>query len=210
MEAYEFLFYVAPLLILFYAGSILFIRPTKQVFGMSLLGGLVLGIINLLVDIVAYNAHWWQYSFRQVSLDKSTHLQITLANTVIGIMNTVHAPLPLYITPILIYGSLIFLLIWRFWSGRLRWLSWLLLIGTPLFCIGRDILDAVLHNSLQTWENAPLAIVGTIFLWLIAFYAGFAIFWRTASKRPYTEYTAEDALPWHPAEQRPTTSHEIS
>lgn len=202
MEAYEFLFYVAPLVILVYGGFLLFIRPPKKVFLQSLLAGLVVGIINLLVDIVAYAAHWWQYTYRQPSLGKSTALQTTLANTLTGIMNTLHAPLPLYITPILIYGSLIFLLIWRFNWGKLRWLSRLLLIGTPIFCIVRNILDVVLHNSLQTWENVPMAVIGTIVLWLVAFFAGYALFWRTASHIPYTEDISEEELPWHAPEQR--------
>lgn len=209
MEAYEFLFYVAPLVILVYGASLLFIRPTKKVLGMSLLGGFVLGMINMLADIVAYKVHVWQYMFRQVPLDKSTALQSTLASALIRLIDILHAPLPLYITPILLYGSLIFLLIWRLQSGRWRWLSRVLLIATPIFCIVRNILDVVLHNSLQTWEQVPLALIGTIVLWLVAFYAGFALFWRVASRQPYSESGTEDVLPWHPADQRPTPSREI-
>jgi hypothetical protein len=202
MEAYEFLFYVAPVLVLVYGGFLLFIRPPKKVWLWSLLGGLVTGIINLLVDIVAYKAHWWEYTFRQPSLDKSTALQTTLATTLTRIMDITHVPLPLYITPILVYGSLVFLLIWRLNWGKLRWLSRLLLIATPVFCIVRSILDVELQNSLQTWENFPLAVVATIVLWLVAFYAGYALFWRTASGIEYKEDTTEDELPWHASEQR--------
>ncbi len=203
MEAYEFLFYVAPVLILVYGAFLLFIRPPKKVLLWSLLGGLVTGMINMLVDIVAYKARWWEYVFRQPSLDKSTTLQTTLATTLTRLMDSIHVPLPLYITPILIYGSLVFLLIWRFNWGKLRWLSRLLLIVTPVFCIVRSILDVVLQNSLQTWENFPMAVVGTIVLWLVAFYAGYALFWRTASGIAYKEDITEEELPWHAPEQRP-------
>src|SRR5690242_14073214 len=103
-----FLFLTVPLLIVVYLGFLLFIRPSKKVLLTSLLGGVVLAIVNLLVDIAAYYAHWWHYTLTELIL---------------------HIPLPFYLSPFLIFGSLAYLLIWRFWHGRWRWLALTLLIG---------------------------------------------------------------------------------
>ena len=105
-----FLFLTVPLLLIIYLGFLLFIRPPKKVLLASLLGGIIVGLVNLLVDIAAYYAHWWYYNLKELTL---------------------HVPLPFYISPALIFGSLAYLLIWRFKHGRSRWFSWLLLIGVP-------------------------------------------------------------------------------
>jgi len=155
-----FLFLTVPLLLIIYLGFLLFIRPPKKVLLASLLGGIIVGLVNLLVDIAAYYAHWWYYNLKELTL---------------------HVPLPFYLSPALIFGSLAYLLIWRFKHGRSRWFSWLLLIGVPLFCIVRDISGGLTHTAYQEWENGPIATLVTIVMWLVAFYAGFWLFWRTAA-----------------------------
>jgi uncharacterized membrane protein len=155
-----FLFLAVPLLLLIYLGFLLFIRPPKKVLFASLLGGITMGLINLLVDIAAYYAHWWHYTLKEL---------------------VSHVPLPFYISPVLVFGSLAYLLIWRFGQGRSRWFALLLLIGVPLFCIVRDVSGGLTHTAYQEWENGPVATLITIAMWIVAFYAGFWLFWRTAA-----------------------------
>jgi hypothetical protein len=138
---------------------LLFIRPSKPVFLASLLGGVITGAVNLLVDIAAYFAHWWHYTLSEVIL---------------------HVPLPFYISPVLIFGSLAYLLIWRFWYGRARWFSYLLLAGVPLFCIVRDIIGNSNGSSYITSDNALIAPFIVAGMWLVGFFAGFLLFWRLA------------------------------
>ncbi len=156
-----FLFLTVPLLLIIYLGFLLFIRPPKKVLLASLLGGIIVGLVNLLVDIIAYYAHWWYYYKLQ------------------GLI--LHVPLPYYISPALIFGSLTYLLIWRFGHGRSHWFARLLFIGVPLFCIARDILGGLTHTADQEWQNAVVATLVTIVMWIVAFYAGFWLFWRTAA-----------------------------
>jgi hypothetical protein len=212
MEALLFLTLVVPLLLLFYGAFLLFIHPMKSILLMSLLGGLILGALNIFVDIVAYSAHWWQYEFVQTGLDKPTAFQAFLANAFLNTLNTIHVPLPFYLTPILIYGSLVYLLIWRFWFGKGRWFSILLLVGVPIFCIVRDVLGGIQHTSYQVWENVPLATTATIVFWLIAFYLGFWLFWRKASQIQFVPPVGEekalrrDVLKQHELQHGPSTS----
>ncbi len=154
-----FLFLTVPLLIVIYLGFLLFIRPSKKVLLTSWLGGVVLAIVNLLVDIAAYYAHWWHYTLTELIL---------------------HVPLPFYLSPFLIFGSLAYLLIWRFWHGRWRWLALTLLIGVPLFCVARDLLFGLSHTAYREWDNALLASLATIVMWPLGFYGGFLLFWRVA------------------------------
>jgi hypothetical protein len=155
-----FLFLTVPLLLIIYLGFLLFIRPPKKVLLASLLGGIIVGLVNLLVDSAAYYAHWWYYNLKELVL---------------------HVPLPFYISPALIFGSLTYLLIWRFKHGQSRWLSLLLLIGVPLFCIVRDVWGGLTHTAYQEWGNGLIATLATIVMWIVAFYAGFWLFWRTAA-----------------------------
>ena len=71
MEALEFLALVVPFLIMIYFACLLFIRPPRKVFLRSLLAGLVVGVVNFVVDFIAYKALWWQYTFAPVSLQRS-------------------------------------------------------------------------------------------------------------------------------------------
>jgi uncharacterized membrane protein len=206
MEALIFSLYVIPFLLAFYFAFLFFlIRPPKRVWLFSLLGGLVTGIVNMLVDIVAYYSHWWHYSLVQTGLDKPNAFQASLANGFLGALNTLHIPLPFYLTPILIYGSLAYLLIWRFWFGKARWFSWVLLAAIPLLCILKDVLGGLEDASYQVWTNVPLAILMTVVMWLVAFFLGFLLFWPTARQIAFVPQT-EEPLQVPSSKHAPNTS----
>jgi hypothetical protein len=172
-QVQAFLTLVVPVFVIFYLAFLLFIRPSKPVLLASLLGGIITGLVNLLVDLLAYYAHWWHYTPDEVIL---------------------HVPLPYYISTVLTFGSLAYLLVWRFWYGRARWFSYLLLAGVPIFCIIRDIIGHMTPGSDVTLENAtitPFVIAG---MWLIAFFSGFLLFWRLASSYRYTANDHEEAV----------------
>src|SRR5437588_11829311 len=97
MEILAFATLVIPFIIVVYLAVLLFIRPPRPVLLASLLGGLIQGILNALFDVLAYYAHWWHYTLNGLLL---------------------HLLLPFYITPILVYGIIVYLFIWRFWHGR--------------------------------------------------------------------------------------------
>src|SRR5207249_8443010 len=132
MEIRAFAALVIPFILVVYLGVLLFIRPPRQVLLASLLGGLILGVINILFDELAYYLSWWHYTLNGLIL---------------------HLPLPFYITPILVYGSIVYLLIWRFWPGRAHWFALLLLIGVPLFRATIDIVGAVIHSSYTQFDS---------------------------------------------------------
>ncbi|HLG77072.1 MAG TPA: hypothetical protein VKX46_11705 [Ktedonobacteraceae bacterium] len=182
-EALEFLTFTMPFLVLFYLAALLFLRPTRTAWLASLLGGVVVGVFNIGFDILAYFLHWWHYTFTAANL----HGTPVYLVPVIGLLNwgerALHINLPFYLSPILIYGSLAYLFIWRFWRGRQHWLAIFFLIGVPLFCIVRDVVGGVYNTSYQIWDNVPGAIVGTVMLWIVAFAAGLAVFWRLTPRR---------------------------
>lgn len=162
MEMQLYTLHVVPFIVLIYLAFVLFMHPPREVILATFLGGLTLGIINALADLLAYYASWWHY------IASGLILQL---------------PLPFYITPILIYGGLVYLLIWRFWHTRWHWLAQLLLIGVPIFGFARDLLEAgVTHSSFLAWDS-PLAGPLDFLLWLIMFYAGFFVFRRLAPAR---------------------------
>ena len=170
-QGVAFLTLVVPVLIVFYMGFLLFIRPVKPVLLASLLAGVITGLVNLLVDLLAYYAHWWHYTPSELIL---------------------HVPLPYYISPVLIFGSMAYLLIWRFWYGRARWASYLLLAGVPIFCIIRDIIGHSNPGSDVTLENAAIAPFVITSMWLVAFFGGFLLFWRLSSSyRPVLGYQGD-------------------
>ena len=158
MEIQAFAGLVIPFILVVYLGVLLFIHPPRQIFVASLLGGLTLGIINILFDELAYYVSWWHYTLNELIL---------------------HLPLPFYITPILIYGSIVYLFIWRFWSGRAHWFALLLLIGIPLFRATTDIVGALLHSSYTQFDSILAAPV-TVVMWLLMFYGGLFVFSRLA------------------------------
>ncbi|HEX4204067.1 MAG TPA: hypothetical protein VHZ51_07680 [Ktedonobacteraceae bacterium] len=162
MEIISFWAFAFPFIVIVYAGFILCLHPPKSVLGPSLLGGVVVAVVNAVVDLLAYYTHIWQYN---------------LSNLVF------HLPLPFYITPLLVYGSIAYLLIWRFWQGRWRWFAWLLLVGVPLFCIIKDVTGALAKTSYTVWESVPLGVVLTVVMWAAGFYAGYLLFRRLAPTR---------------------------
>lgn len=183
----EYITLTAPYLIVFYFAVLLFIRPTKSAWLYSLLGGLIMGAINLLGDLIAYFAHWWYYTFKPISFQGGMPAYLSpFVHALDWTQTHWHLSLPFYMTPILIFGSLAFLFVWRFWQGRLRWISYVFLIGSPLFCIVRDITGGVENTSFQIWQNTPAATIATIVMWIVAFAAGFFVFWRLAPARVET------------------------
>ena len=157
MEIQAFATLVIPFIIVVYLLALLFIRPTRTAFLASLLGGLTMGILNMLFDLIAYYAHIWHYTLNGLIL---------------------HLPLPLYITPILVYGSIVYLLIWRFWQGRGHWFALLLLFGIPLFKAATDIIGVLVTQSSYTQFDSLLAGPLDLLMWLVMFYAGFFVFIR--------------------------------
>ncbi len=163
MEIRSFLTLDLAFILVIYFGFLLFIHPPRSVVLSSLLGGLVLGLINILVDIVAHFTNIWHY-------------------TISGL--TFYVPLPFYISPILFYGSVIYLLIWRFWSGRSHWFALLLLFGIPVFGVLRDLWGGLLVISPYNprWSS-PFSILLDIAMWLVMFYTGYFLFRRLAPSR---------------------------
>ena len=157
MEIQAFATLVIPFIVVVYLAALLFIRPTRTALLASLLGVLTMGVINILFDLIAYYAHWWHYNLNGLTL---------------------HLPLPFYISPVLIYGSLVYLLIWRFWKGRGHWFALLLLFGIPLFRAAADIIGTVVMQSTYTTFDSILAGPLDLLMWLAMFYAGFFVFTR--------------------------------
>lgn len=155
MDMRAFIVLTVPFIIVCYLAVQLFIRPTRAVLLASLLGGLVLAILNILLDMLAYYAHWWHY-------------------TLTGL--TLHVPLPFYISAFLIYGSIGYLLIWRFWNGRGRWFSYVLLFGVPVVGVLRDAF------GYATWDSM-WALPMDIVMWIVMFYVGLFVFWRLITRR---------------------------
>jgi hypothetical protein len=186
MEISAFVALVVPFIIIAYLAVLLFLQAPRTVVLASLLGGLVMGLLNLLFDLIAYYAHWWHYT-----LDGRIPLQVCLddfcTRHTLGTVNAVilHLPLPFYITPILIYGSVVYLLIWRFsGSHRSHWFALLLLVGVPIFGILRDIYGSVLtHTSYVTWESI-VAWPFDVLMWVVMFYSGFFVFRRLSASLP--------------------------
>src|SRR5229473_7939343 len=159
MDIQLYTIHVVPFVIIVYAIFVLFIRPTRAVWLASLAGGLVMALINALIDLLAYYASWWHYTASGLIL---------------------RLPLPFYLTPMLIYGGVVYMLIWRFSLGpqqrSRRWLVWIFLIGVPLIGFGRDLLDVVVTNSSYlVWDSALAGPIDFV-LWLGMFYAGYAVF----------------------------------
>src|SRR5207248_1387468 len=103
--------------------------------------------------------HWWHYNASGLVL---------------------HLPLPFYITPILIFGGIPYLLMWRFWGGRSHWFAQLLLFGIPVVGFARDLLSANSPASSYLQWDSFLAGPLDFLMWLLMFYAGFLVFRRLA------------------------------
>lgn len=161
MEITAFIALVIPFIIVVYLGVLmLYLKPPGNVWVASLLGGLVMGLINILFDLLAYYTHIWHYTLNGLIL---------------------HLPLPFYITPILIYGGLGYLLIARFWRGRGHWFAMLLLIGIPLFRTATDFIGGYTQGSYTPLYDSWLAVPLDLIMWIVMFYAGYLVFVRLAS-----------------------------
>ena len=179
MDIQIYAIHVVPFVIIVYFAFVLFLHPPKAVILASLAGGLVMAVINALADLLAYYASWWHYTASGLILQ---------------------LPLPFYLTPMLIYGGVAYMLIWRFGGagqaqgphlstqpplvptqvgrgeGRGRWLALAFLVGVPLIGFGRDLLDAeVTHSSYLVWDSTLAGPIDFV-LWLAMFYAGYAVF----------------------------------
>src|SRR2546421_6990807 len=159
MEILAFATLVIPFIIVVYLAVLLFIRPPRPILLASLLGGLIQGLLNALFDLLAYYAHWWHYTLNGLLL---------------------HLPLPFYITPILVYGSIVYLLIWRFWHGRGHKAAVLLLIIIPIFKAASDIVGSLVTHTSYTQFDSVLAGPVDVVMWLVMFYVGFWVFARLA------------------------------
>lgn len=157
MDIQLYAIHVMPFVIIVYAIFVLFFRPPKAVWLGALAGGLLMALINALIDLLAYYASWWHY----------------IASGLI-----LHLPLPFYLTPMLVYGAVVYMLIWRFSQvsqPSRRWLVWILLIGVPLIGFGRDLLTIVTNSGYLVWDSA-LAGPIDFALWVGMFFAGYAVF----------------------------------
>ena len=157
MDIQLYAIHVMPFVIIVYAIFVLFVRPPKAVLLGALAGGLVMALVNALIDLLAYYASWWHYNASGLIL---------------------RLPLPFYLTPMLIYGAVVYMLIWRFSQGTQqgrRWLAWILLIGVPLIGFGRDILTIASNSGYLVWDNALAGPIDFV-LWVVMFFAGYAVF----------------------------------
>ena len=161
MEMQLYLLHVVPFIVIVYLAFLLFMRPPGEVILASLVGGLTMGVINALFDLIAYYASFWHYTASGLILQ---------------------LPLPLYTTPILIFGGLAYLLVWRFWHTRSHWFAILLLVGVPIFGFARDLFAATTLTSYVVW-NSVLAWPVDLILWLAMFYTGYFVFRRLAPER---------------------------
>lgn len=161
MELQAFAVFVIPFVVVIYLIFLLFIQPTRMALLASLLGGLAMSVLNALIDLLAYYTHLWHYALSGLTL---------------------HLPLPFYIVQFLVYGSLDYLLIWRFWHGRFSWLARLLLFATPLLAFLRDLSTALASDGSLRWDSALAAPLDLV-MWLLIFYAGYWLFQQLAPTR---------------------------
>ena len=167
MDTVLFALHVIPFELFVFGAFLLFLRPPGRVILASLAGGLVMAALNALIDLLAISASWWHY-------------------TATGL--TLQLPLLFYITPLLIYGGIAYLLIWRFQYGKWRWLSLALLIGVPLIGFGRDVLTStVTHDTFLVWNNTLAAAPVDFVMWVGMFYTGYGVFRFVVGRREQIE-----------------------
>lgn len=161
---------VVPIAIVVYGIVVLFMRPPVKVIWATLAGGLVMALLNMVGDLIAIHASLWYYNAT-------------------GLIDQL--PLPIYTIQIFILGGLVYLLIWRFWSGRYHWLSQLLLFGLPVLGVLKDFWQSQLNpaDSLLIWKSS-FAWIADLVLWIIMFFAGYLVFALTAPSRQETTVSA--------------------
>lgn len=155
MDMSLYLLHVVPAVVIFYGVFVLFLRPPVKVISASLMGGLVMALLNVLGDSAAIHASLWYYN----------------ASGLIA-----QLPLPLYTTSWLILGGLAYLLIWRYWHSSKRWITLLVVSSVPIFGFLRDLWQAGLaRDGFLTWLS-PLAAPIDVVFWFVMFFAGYLVF----------------------------------
>jgi hypothetical protein len=173
MDMQVYTVHVVPVVILFYGMFVLFMRPPLKVVGATLVGGLVMALLNLVGDLAAIHASLWHYS----------------ASGLIA-----QLPLPFYITPLFITGALVYLLIWRFWHGAYHWLALIFLVGVPVFVFLSNFWQGLLatSSSFLVWQGS-LAWIADLVLVLVMFFAGYLVFHALAPAREVESRTNSSA-----------------
>lgn len=161
MDMRAYAVFVIPVVLIFYGIFVLFMHPPVKVIRASLVGGLVMALLNIAGDLVAIHTSQWYYNAS-------------------GLIEQL--PLPLYTTSLFITGGLAYLLIWRFWRSTYHWFALLLLIGVPLLGYMRDFWQAGLATSMLVWQG-QFAWVGSLILWMLMFFTGYLVFHLLAPAR---------------------------
>ena len=179
-DMHQYIVFVVPVVVLFYGAFVLFMHPPLRVIEATLLGGLVMALLNIAADFAAIHTSLWYYN----------------ASGLVA-----QLPLPLYTTSLFILGGLAYLLIWRLWRGAYHWLALVFLIGVPAFGFLRDLWQAgIAQDGYLTWRS-PLAGPIDLVLWPLMFYAGYLVFRAIAPAH-------QQSTPAHQAVQEETPVEE--
>ncbi len=163
MDIQVYTLHVVPVVIIFYGVFVLFMHPPVKVIVATLVGGLVMALLNMVGDLAAIHTSLWHYN----------------ASGLIA-----QLPLPFYIIPFLITGALVYLLTWRFWRSVYHWFALLLLVGAPIFVFLSNLWQGALDtsNSFLVWQG-QLAWEADLVLSLVMFFAGYLVFRAIAPAR---------------------------
>lgn len=173
MDMQVYTIHVVPIAVIFYGAFVLFMHPPLKVIGATLVGGLVMTLLNMLGDVLAIHASLWHYS----------------ASGLVA-----QLPLPFYITPLFITGALVYLLIWRLWRGTFHWLALLFLVGVPVYVFVSNYWQGALStsHSFLIWQG-QLAWLADLILAPLTFFAGYLVFRALAPARVVENKTNSDA-----------------
>ncbi len=155
MDLVAYLVLDVPFILLVYLAVLFFVRPGRVPTLAALLGGLLMAVLNLLADLLAYYLHLWHY---------------TLPGLVL------HLPLPFYIPAIFIYGGIGYLAIWLLWQRPgWHWVAIALMVVTPLLRALFDYARAATASGYIVWDS-PLAGLFDLLQYLVSFYLGYLLF----------------------------------
>lgn len=180
MDMRDYALFVIPVIVIFYGVFVFFMHPPVKVIRASLLGGLLMALLNIAGDLIAIHTSQWYYNAS-------------------GLVEQL--PLPLYTTSLFITGGLAYLLIWRFWRSSYHWFALLLLVGVPALGYLRDFWQAGLQASMLVWSGS-LAWASDLVLWLVMFFAGFLLFRALAPARAPETSHAKTAVENQPAVEK--------
>ncbi len=182
MDMQVYTLHVVPVIVIVYGVFVLFMHPPVKVIAATLVGGLVMALLNMAGDLIAIHTSQWYYN----------------ASGLIG-----QLPLPLYTTSLFITGGLAYLLIWRFWRSVYHWFALLLLVGMPALGFLRDLWQADLDttNSFLIWRG-QLAWAGDVLLWPIMFFAGYLVFRAIAPLRATASSSSAKSAEGTPAMEK--------